>query len=111
MIVNFSTKYGQLTMLGEPAVALLKLGGHSGSVPSAILAADLPMFLQRLRDGLASHGEEPSPVLPAEEPKDERDDHDAQERAPVTLRMRAAPLLAMIETAIARGSDLMWDRG
>jgi len=111
MIVNFSTTYGQLTMLGEPAVALLKLGGHSGSVPSAILAADLPQFLQRLRAGLALHGEDPSPALPTEEPPEERDKHDAQERATVTLRMRAAPLLAMVETAIARGSDLMWERG
>jgi len=25
--------------------------------------------------------------------------------------MRAVPLIDMIETAIARGSDLMWERG
>jgi hypothetical protein len=43
------------------------------------------------------------------------DDHgregDTEPPAPVTLRMRAAPCIEMIETAIARGSDLMWERG
>jgi hypothetical protein len=40
------------------------------------------------------------------------DDRDAAEREPtVTLRMRALPLIEMIETALARDSDLMWERG
>jgi hypothetical protein len=52
MIVKFSTRYGQLLMQGEPAVTLVKLGGHSGTVPSAILAADLPAFAVKLRAGL-----------------------------------------------------------
>ncbi len=64
MLVRFSTRFGQLLMLGEPAVALLKLGGHSGTVPSAVLAADLPAFLQRLRQGLEAHGDELSPPPP-----------------------------------------------
>jgi hypothetical protein len=112
MIVKFTTQHGQLTLLGESAVTLLKLGGHSGTVPGAVLAADLPGFLQKLRAGLATHGDEPSPAQPQQAPADDDDrDSDAQTPAPVTLRMRAAPFVEMIETAIARGSGLMWDRG
>jgi len=49
-----------------------------------------------------------APPLPAGEGEDE----EQQEREPpVSLRMRAVPLLDMIETAIARESDLMWERG
>jgi hypothetical protein len=95
-------------MLGEPAVALLRLGGHSGTVPSAVLAADLPAFLERLRSGLELHGDELSPAPPPPDP-DRRDD-DAPRERPVSLRHRAVPLLDMVQTAIARDSDLMWDR-
>lgn len=108
MLVKFSTRHGQLVMLGEPAVALLRLGGHSGTVPSAVLAADLPAFLERLRSGLERHGDELSPAPPPPDP-DERDDDRPRER-PVSLRHRAVPLLEMVQTAISRDSDLMWDR-
>jgi hypothetical protein len=114
MIVTFSTKSGQLTMLGESAVALVRLGGHSGAVPSAVLAADLPQFTQRLREGLVAHGAEPSPAPAADHsPRtdDEADDDDSKRPPAVTLKMRAVPLLDMLDTAIAQGSGLMWERG
>lgn len=109
MIIEFTTRFGHLTMLGEPAVTLLRLAGHSGSVPGAILAADLPAALRELRRGLETSGDLPSPPPDAREEAD--DDDDSRDREPpVTLRKRAVPLLDMMETAIARGSDLMWER-
>jgi len=112
MIVNFSTRYGQLTLLGESAVTLLKLAGHSGTVPGAVLAADLPGFLARLRAGLAGQGDAASPPSPkSAAPADEEESDEGAKPGQVTLRMRAVPLIEMIETAIARGSDLMWERG
>ena len=62
MLVKFTTRFGQLLMQGEPALALLRLAGHSGSVPSAVLEADLPAFLARLQAGLELHGDEYSPA-------------------------------------------------
>lgn len=112
MLVKFYTRHGQLVMLGESALSLLRLGGHSGTVPGAVLAADLPDFLQRLRNGLEQHGGQPSPPPPPLEPAGEREDEpDEKRERPVSLRLRAVPLLDMIQTAIARESDLMWERG
>jgi hypothetical protein len=114
MIVNFTTRFGSLTMHGESAVALLRAAGHSGTVPGAILAADLPAALAQLERSLESEGDRPSPPVAATraEPLDGVDDEEEREREPVvSLRMRAVPLLDMVRTAIARGSDLMWERG
>jgi hypothetical protein len=107
MIVKFSTRVGALTMHGDAAVALLKAMGHSGTVPGAILAADLPGSLASLRKALQ---EQPQAALPPQ-PAGIEEEEDREREPPVTLHMRALPLIDMIETAIARGSDLMWERG
>jgi len=108
MLVRFSTRHGQLVMLGEPAVTLLRLGGHSGTVPGAVLAADLPGFLAGLRSALELHGDELSPAPPPPDPE-RREDDETRER-PISLRHRAVPLVEMLQTAITRESDLMWDK-
>ena len=108
MIVRFSTRAGALTMHGDAAVALLRAMGHSGTVPGAILAADLPAALASLRRALEAQARV-VPVAPA--PDEDADDGEEEREPPVTLGMRAVPLIDMIETAIARGSDLMWERG
>jgi hypothetical protein len=106
MIVKFSTRTGALTLHGDAAVTLLKAMGHSGTVPGAILEADLPEALELLRRRLAEEAKAP-PAPPAT-----GEDDDEQEREPpITLRMRAVPFIDMIETAIRGGSDLMWERG
>jgi hypothetical protein len=108
MIVKFSTRAGALTMHGDAAVALLKAMGHSGTVPGAILAQDLPTALKQLRGALAELAAQPAAPPP---PPGRDDDEELEREPPVTLQMRAVPFLDMLETAIARGSDLMWDRG
>lgn len=110
MLVKFSTRFGQLVMFGDSALALLRLGGHSGAVPGAVLAADLPRFLQALRAGLERHGHEPSPPQGTPEPQPGPGQEREPDRdPPVNLRLRAAPLLDLVETAARRGSDLMWE--
>jgi len=110
MIVKFFARNGQLTMFGDAATSLLKLLGHSGSIPGAILAADLPASLANLSAGLQRDGDTPAPEPGADLDTRRGDDEDAR-RPPVTLRTRALPLIELIEGAIARGSDLMWERG
>ena len=108
MFVKFSTRNGSLLMQGESAVTLVRLGGHSGTVPSAVLAADLPAFAARLRSGLDLHGGDLSPVPTAADRQE--DDEDRPREQPITLRLRAVPLLDMIDTALRQKSDLVWEK-
>jgi hypothetical protein len=110
MLVKFSTRFGQLLMQGEPAVRLVRLGGHSGTVPSAVLAADLPGFAAKLRAGLEQHGDELSPAPPAAEPGRAEDEDDEPRERAIKLRLRAVPLLDMLDTAIRQQSDLLWEK-
>ena len=49
MLVTFTTDaYADITMFGDVALTLLKMMGHSATVPGAILAADVPAALGRL---------------------------------------------------------------
>lgn len=111
MLVRFSTRHGQLLLLGESAVALLRLGGHSGSVPGAVLATDLPEFQRRLRAGLDAQGDSPSPALPSQTQLAVDDGEDDDRPATITLAMRAVPFIDLVATALSRGTDLMWERG
>ena len=103
MLVTFRTSaWGNITMFGDVAVALLKMMGHSGTVPSALLARDVPAAMERLREQLAAGAfdevEKPSG-------KDEDD------RPPVGLRTRAQPLLEMLSAAAKRKCDVQWQAG
>jgi hypothetical protein len=75
-----------------------------------VLAADLPAFATKLRAGLELHGDELSPApATAEAGRGEDEDDEPRER-PIKLRLRAVPLLDMIETAVRQKSDLVWER-
>src|ERR1019366_850948 len=55
MLVTFHSKaWSSIIMTRDIAVTLLKMAGHSGTVPSAMLAADIPAALTRLNQGLAA---------------------------------------------------------
>lgn len=109
MIVKFSTRAGALTMHGDAAVTLIRAMGHTGTVPGAILVAELPTALARLKSSSEARGHEPLPQPGGAALRNDRDD--AEREPTVTLRMRALPLIEMIENALARDSDLMWERG
>lgn len=62
MLVTFTTDaYADITMFGDDALAMLKMMGHSGAVPGAILAADVPQALSRLTAALEAQKEASSP--------------------------------------------------
>jgi hypothetical protein len=101
MLVTFQTKaYADITMFGDIAKQLLKLMGHSGTVPSAIAAEDVPAALERLRKAVAQ--------LPPHEKKTARDDNRDGEPPRVGLAQRAYPLLQLLEAAVAENCDVYW---
>lgn len=99
MLVTFSTaRYSDITLFGDVATQLLHLMGHSGTVPSAILAADVPQALQRLQQGLQA-----SPADATESP-----DSASAEEPTISLQNRALPLIELLNSAIANNSDVTW---
>lgn len=108
MLVNFHSKaHGDVTMFGDVAVALLKLAGLSGNVPTAILATDVPAALERLLAGLGEHGyTAPRPAHAEPRSGAARGDDEEAER-PVPLNHRARPLIDLLQAAQAAGADVL----
>ena len=104
MIVTFRTKaFANITMFGDIAVRLLKLMGHSGTVPSAVLPEDIPAALGRLRTAIgAKESTTPDAVLIQDEELDE---------VPVSLENRALPLIELLEAAIRENAPVRWEAG
>jgi hypothetical protein len=104
MLVTFRTKgHANITMFGDVAKQLLTLMGHSGTIPSAIKAEDVPAVLARLEAAIAER--KAADTAAADDRS--RDGYDAPHR--VTLPQRAAPLLELLRTAAARKADVIWD--
>lgn len=101
MLVTFTCPaYADITMFGEIAIQLLKMMGHSGTVPSAIDAEDIPAALQRLESAVQAEtqtaGNTAQPGEDDEEPT-------------VSLAHRALPLIELLKAAAKQECSVMWD--
>ena len=99
MLVRFDSKVGTLTTFGDVAIKLLRLMGQSGAVPGAILAADIPAALERLRSGVKAEPAPPTGSKP-----------DGEEEPRVNLGQRAFPLIELLERAAKNGADVIWEQ-
>jgi hypothetical protein len=104
VLVTFRTKaYPNITMFGDPAVRLLKLMGHSGTVPSAMMPEDIPNAVARLEAALTE-------LEPSEASRGDGDAGETDANEPrVTLRQRAYPLIELFEAAADADAAVMWD--
>jgi hypothetical protein len=100
VLIKFDSRVGGFTMAGDIALQLLQAMGHSGTVPGAILAADIPAALARLKAVVAA-----APGIPEHVPDDAEKDGKA---LPVSLRQRAWPLVDLLTRAAAKGAEVMW---
>jgi len=99
MLVTFHTKvYADITMFGDIAVKLLKMMGLSGTVPSALMPEDIPGALEKLQAALKRQAPMESPAAANEE------------EPAVSLSLRAAPLVELLEAALAAKTEVMWDK-
>ena len=103
MLITFTTPvHADITMFGDVAKTLIRMMGHSGSVPGALLAEDVPAALERLRTAV-----EANPEAPLNPHRD--DDDDAEARAlSVSLKHRALPLIDLLEKAARDEKNVMW---
>jgi hypothetical protein len=97
MLVTFTTDaYADITMFGDVALNMLRMMGHSATVPGAIRAEDVPEALNRLTTAL--NAERSSP-LPADKNNDE---------PVVSIAHRAIPLMNLLAAAVKEKSYVTW---
>ena len=97
MLVTFTTDaYADITMFGDVALSMLKMMGHSATVPGAIRAEDVPLALSRLRAAIDM--ERSSPLIA---------DKNADEPV-VSVAHRALPLINLLAAAAKEKSYVTW---
>jgi hypothetical protein len=93
ILVTFTTDaYAGITMFGDVALAMLKMMGHSATVPGAILAADVPVALSRLTAAIDAEKSSP-PVA---------------DGSGVSMALRGLPLINLLTAAAKADSNVMW---
>ena len=98
MLVTFkSGAHGEFSMFVEFAEDLLKMMGHSGTIPSALAAKDVPEALKSLKKAI-----EYEPGVPEHETSDD------EKEPEVSISGRAFPLVEMLTAAAEDGSTVMW---
>lgn len=103
MLITFkSDAYADITMFGDVAKRLIKIMGHSGTVPGAILAQDVPAALDRLKRVMDV--EKSAASVPTENAQDKDLDDDQA----VSLAYRALPLIELLTAAAKKNRDVMW---
>lgn len=101
MLITFSCPaYANITMFGDVAVHLIKLMGHSGTVPGALLAEDVPAALARLAAAIEAGEQLPEPPESGES---------EDEESAVSLPHRALPLIDLLKAASEAKCNVMWD--
>ncbi|CAK0751188.1 DUF1840 domain-containing protein [Gammaproteobacteria bacterium] len=97
MLVTFTTNaYSDITLFEDVALAMLKMMGHSATVPSAIVAEEVPAALSRLIAAIEAE----KAFLPVE-------DKDADD-PPVSMANRALPLIELLAAAAKANTYVMW---
>lgn len=103
MLVKFSCQaYADITMFGNEAVRLLKLMGHSGTVPGALLAEDVQVALRHLEAVFETDEQLPEPGESAE----------GENNSPAVRHPhRTLPLIGLLKAAAKEQCNVMWDSG
>lgn len=98
MLIKFkSDAYENITMLGDIAQRLLKMMGHSGIVPGAMVADEIPQALKHLKEAI-DREQKNNPSHPEED-----DDQ-------VSLANRAYPLVQLLTAAAKKNCNVRWDK-
>ncbi|MCS0323538.1 DUF1840 domain-containing protein [Vibrio diabolicus] len=104
MLITFRChSHSNVTMFGDIAIKMIKMMGHSGSVPGAISAQDIPDALSRLTSALAAQE-----VIEKNNSQATEEDEEQEEQT-VSLGRRAFPLIELLKSAIKEECEVMWD--
>ena len=98
MITFSCDAYENISYFSDVAKSLLSLMGHSGTVPGAFKAEEVPNALSSLQRGL---GQNKNTTNPSSQDDDENEPQ-------IGLAKRAIPLINMLQAAIKKNCDVMW---
>ena len=102
MLVTFKTEaHAGITMFGKIALDMVKMMGHTPTVPGAILAKDIPDALNRLEASLESRKGAP--------PAGDKDEAEDEDEPSVSISHRALPLIDLLKAAAAADKNVMWE--
>lgn len=100
MLVTFSTdSYPNITLFGADALVMLRMMGHSATVPGSFRAEDVPNALALLKSSIAASKELP----PTGNARDE-------DEPGVSIAHRALPLIELLTAAVKANEYVMWDK-
>lgn len=102
MLVKFkSDAYENITMLGDIAQRLLNMMGHSGMIPGAMVAEEVPGALSLLKASIENENKtHPKPANPTHADDDDQ----------VSLANRAYPLIQLLTAAAKKNCNVRWDK-
>ncbi|MBN2865468.1 MAG: DUF1840 domain-containing protein [Thiotrichales bacterium] len=99
MLITFKTEaHAGVTMFGDVAKSMLKKMGHSGTIPGAILAEDVPEYLNRLTKAMSAGSSN------VQATKNAWDDQSVSEQS------RATPLIELLKAAAEQECNVRWDQ-
>lgn len=104
-MIRFTSPAGaSVSMFEKDAKALIRMMGHSGTIPSAIRADDVAAALHQLEAALKT---EEAKDQTTQEAKPQA--HAAEEKA-VSVNVRAYPLLELLKAAMTKQKNVMWEQ-
>lgn len=104
-MIRFTSPAGaSVSMFEKDAKALIRMMGHSGTIPSAIRAEDVATALHQLETALKTE-EEKDQATQQTKPLE----HDAEEKS-VSTNVRAYPLLELLKAAATKQKNVMWEQ-
>ncbi len=100
MLITYeSNAHTDVTMFADIAKSLIKMMGHSGTIPSAIAAKDINTALNHLIKALEA--ESPEELVNA-------DSENEDDEIEVSMSGRAFPLVEMLKAAAKENQAIMW---
>ena len=105
MPITFKSKHSpDILMLENVGREMIRLMGHSGTLPGSLAAQDIPAALERLQAAVRG-----GPVRTLE--ADRGKDHDEESHGPaISAAHRALPLIEMLKVARREQEHVLWER-
>ena len=105
LMVTFQSKASaDVVMFDDVAIRLIKMMGHSGTVPGALLAEDVDGALNKLKQAIEAEKAAPDANEPVQP-----DEHDSDQPA-VGIAVRAWPLIEFLKASATAKCNVMWEK-